>query len=344
MLHWEVEPAVAAASAAADIADRLGLIEMATNARITIGCARYQSGDREGLLELRSVVEFCREHELLALRRALQNLAWAMREEGDWTGSDALLTEMRPGVPGGHNLATGYSDVVQKSYFDGDWPRLLGAAQAIIDSPGGEWDLQARGICAWVRMLQTEPSRESEPDQVDALLAAGRRSGFHRLQWASLGHGALCRALQGRFTDAEALLTELAKTWRDVGTIVSGEWIDVSAHAAFLSGRVAAVVIRDMLADVPHRTPWVEAARRTVAGATAFADGDFARAADLHLAAADIYGQIPHQSARMLSLVWAVRSLRQAGEPDQPWRGELEEFAGRTGTPRLLTLAGLDPA
>ena len=37
------------------------------------------------------------------------------------------------------------------------------------------------------------------------------------------------------------------------------------------------------------------------------ADGDFARAADMHLAAADIYGQIPHLSARMLSVAWAVR-------------------------------------
>jgi hypothetical protein len=244
-------------------------------------------------------------------------------------------------VPGGHNLATGYSDVVQKSYFGGDWPRLLGAAQAAINSPGGEWDLQARGICAWVRMLQVEPEPRTEPDEVDQLLAAGRRSGFHRLQWTALAHGALCRALQGRFTDAEALLTELAKTWRDVGTIVSGEWIDVTAHAAFLSGRAAAVTIRDMLADVPHRTPWVEAARRTVAGATAFADGDFARAADMHLAAADIYGDIPHLSARMLSIAWAVRSLRRAGDTDEPWRGQLEEFVTYTSTPRLRALAGL---
>src|SRR5262249_1411336 len=178
-----------------------------------------------------------------------------MREEGDWTGSDALMTEARPVVPGGHNLATGYSDVVQRSYFTGDWPRLVGAAEAAIASPGGEGDIQARGLCAWIRMLRAEPrgradpapasepsDRASEPsDEVDDLLAAGRRSGFHRLQWVALGHGALCRALQGRVAEAEALLVELAKAWRDVRAIASGEWIDAAAHAASLSGRAAAV-------------------------------------------------------------------------------------------------------
>ncbi len=121
MLNMEVEPGGAAASAAKDIADRLTLTELATNARITIAVTHYQSGDRNGLLELRSIVDFCREHGLLALRRALQNLAWAMREEGDWTGSEELLTEGLPTVPGGHNLRTGYSAVVQHSYFTGDW-------------------------------------------------------------------------------------------------------------------------------------------------------------------------------------------------------------------------------
>jgi class 3 adenylate cyclase len=343
MLNMEIEPAIAAASAAAEIADRLGLVEMATNARITIGATRYQSGDRGGLLELRSALEFCRERGLLALRRAVQNVAWAMREEGDWTGSDAIMTENRPVVPGGHNLATGYSDVVQRSYFTGDWPRLLGAAEAAIASPGGEWDIQARGICAWIRMLRAEPDEAcADPDEVDDLLVAGRRSGFYRLQWTALGHGALCRALQGRLTDAEALVVELAKTWRDVRAIVSGEWIDAAAHAAFLSGRVAAVTIRDMLADVPHRTPWVEAALRTVTGALAFADEDYARAADMHQAAAEIYGEIPNLSARILSVAWTVRSLRRVdgSEGVEPWGTDLEEFATKAETPRLIDLAG----
>jgi class 3 adenylate cyclase len=341
MLNMEVEPAVGAAGAAAEIADRLGLTELATNARITIAASQYQSGDRSALPELRAIVDFCRQHGLLALRRALQNLAYAVCEEGDWTSSLALLTESRPTVPGGHNLTTGYSDVMQRSYFAGDWPRLLVAAEAAIASPGGEWDVQGRGICAWIRMLgEAETSGCADPDEVDDLLATGRGSGFHRLQWTALGHGALCRALQGRFEDAEALLRELADSWRGVHAIISGEWIDAAAHAAFLAGRTASVIVRDMLAEVPHRTPWVEAAQCTVSAGLAFADGDFDRAADMHQAAAEIYGEIPHQSARMLSITWAVRARHQQGGKDETLEAELAEFAKRAEAPRLQALAG----
>jgi predicted ATPase/class 3 adenylate cyclase len=344
MLNFEAEPAMAAASAAAEIADRLGLVEVATNARITIGTTRYQAGDRAGLLELQSALQLCRDRQLLSLRRALQNVAWAVREEGDWPGSDALLTESRPVVPGGHNLATGYSDEVQRAHYAGDLPRLLSAAEAATSLPGAEWDLQARCLCAWVRLLRDEGATTS--DEVDDLLAAGRRSGFYRLQWNALAHGAFCRALQGRHAAAEELLAELAKSWRDVRAIASGEWVDAAAHAAWLAGRGAAVIVRDMLADVPHRTPWVEAAMRTVTGAAAFADRDFARAADMHLAAAEIYGQIPNLTDRALAIAAAVRAMRRGPDGEravdsdrlEPWRGELFAFAARAETPRLVAL------
>ncbi len=48
MLNYERDPAIAAAGAAAEIAERLRLVETRANARITIGMARYQAGDRGG--------------------------------------------------------------------------------------------------------------------------------------------------------------------------------------------------------------------------------------------------------------------------------------------------------
>jgi hypothetical protein len=336
MLNFEVEPAVAAASAAAEIADRLGLVEVATGARITIGTALFQAGDRSGLVELQSALEVSRERRLLAEHRALRNVSWALLEDGDWTAASALLNDSRNAVPGSRTLATGYSDVAQSAYFTGDWPAYVAAAE-----PGAEWDLQVRGVSAWIRTLRGEAVGA---DEVEDLVAAGRRSGFYRLQWVALGHGALCRALEGRDRDAEALIVELAKTWREVRAIASGEWIDATAHAAVLSGRVAMMAIRDMLADVPHRTPWVEGALRTITGAIAFVDGDWARAADMHLAAAEIYGEIPNNSARILSVAWAVQALGRGGdERIEPWRAELVAFAQEAGTPRLLELAGLTP-
>jgi hypothetical protein len=341
MLNFEVEPAVAAASAAAEIADRLGLVEVATGARITIGTALFQAGDRSGLVELQSALEVSRERRLLAEHRALRNVSWALLEDGDWTAAAAMLDDSRNAVPGSHTLATGYSDVAQSAYFTGDWPAYVAAAEAAMAEPGGEWDLQVRGVRAWIRTLRGD---DDGGDDVEDTVAAGRRSGFYRLQWVTLGHGALCRALQGRDRDAEALIVELAKTWREVRAIASGEWIDATAHAAVLSGRVAMLAIRDMLADVPHRTPWVEASLRTITGAIAFVDGDHARAADMHLAAAELYGDIPNNSARILSVAWAVQALGRSGdERIEPWRAELVAFAEQAGTPRLLELAGLTP-
>ncbi|MFG2042556.1 adenylate/guanylate cyclase domain-containing protein [Dactylosporangium sp. NPDC048998] len=343
MLNFEVEPAVAAASAAAEIADRLGLIEVATGARITIGTALFQAGDRSGLVELQSALEVSRERRLLSEHRALRNVSWALLEDGDWTASAALLGDSRNAVPGSHTLATGYSDVAQSAYFTGDWPAYVVAAEAAMAEPGAEWDLQVRGVRAWIRTLRGQALDDGGND-VEDLVAAGRRSGFYRLQWVALGHGALCRALQGRDRDAEALIVELAKTWREVRAIASGEWIDATAHAAVLSGRVAMMAVRDMLADVPHRTPWVEAALRTITGAIAFVDGDVARAADMHLAAAEIYGEIPNNSARILSVAWAVQALGRGGDDRiEPWRAELVAFAEQAGTPRLLELA-FEPA
>ncbi|MFF5227142.1 AAA family ATPase [Dactylosporangium sp. NPDC000521] len=342
MSNFEVEPAVAAASAAAEIADRLGLIEVATSARITIGTALFQAGDRSGLVELQAALEVCRERRLLSEHRAMRNVAWALLEDGDWTASAAMYESTRNTVPGSHTLATGYSNVAQVAYFTGDWATLIGVAER---DPASEWDLQVRGAHAWMKILRGEPFINA--DEIEDLLAAGQRSGFYRLQWTVLGHGALCRALQGRSRDAEALIVELAKTWREVRAIASGEWIDATAHAAVLAGRVAMLAIRDMLADVPHRTPWVEAALRTITGAIAFVDGDFARAADMHLAAAELYGEIPNASARMLSLTWAVQALGRLGpsaaERLEPWRSELVAFATQAGAPMLLTLAELPP-
>ena len=51
----------AAAGTAAEIADRLGLVEAPTNARITIGIARYQAGDRPAWTSCTRSLEFCRE-------------------------------------------------------------------------------------------------------------------------------------------------------------------------------------------------------------------------------------------------------------------------------------------
>jgi predicted ATPase/class 3 adenylate cyclase len=349
MLNYERDPAIAAAGAAADIAENLGDVEAQTNARITVAMARYQAGDRAGLDELYAATDFCRTQRLRALPRAVQNLAYALREEGDWIRSNELLAD-DGAVQGGQALATGYSGDAMRAYFGGEFDRLLTAADAFVDTPTGQWDMQVRGSRACLRVLRDEPVPVGADggDDVTAALEAARGSGFHRPRWTMLGLGALCRSLQGRHTEAAALVEELADTWSRVPALASGEWVPAAAYAAALSGREVSVRVRGMLDQVGHRTPWAEAALRTVTAAVAAADGDQARAGQLYAAAAGIYGQIPDTTDRMLALALAADAFRRAGERSaaEVALAEVRAFALRNGAPGLLRLAGTggDPA
>ncbi|MER5455769.1 adenylate/guanylate cyclase domain-containing protein [Micromonospora sp. NPDC002389] len=354
MLNYERDPAVAAAATAAEIGERLGLTEIRTNARITAATARYQAGDRAGLDELHALVEFSRAGQLLALPRATQNLAYAVREEGDWLRSDALLSAAPARTASGQTLTTSYSGEAMRAWFEGDFPRLLAAAEAFVDTPTGSWDMQVRGLRSCLLVLRGQPvppaagpprqpgeGTEAHGDDVAAALDTARRSGFHRLHWTMVAMGALCRALQERTEEAAALVDELAEAWTTVPALASGEWIAAAGWAATLSGRKPAARVRAMLDQVGHRTPWSEAALRTVTGALAGADGDHRRAAELHLAAAEIYAGIPDVTDRMLALTFAVRELASADDAAAT-SGPLTEvraFAHRNGAPGLLRLA-----
>ncbi|SCF02637.1 Double zinc ribbon [Micromonospora purpureochromogenes] len=358
MLNYERDAAVAAAETAAGIGERLGLAEIRTNARITAATARYQAGDRAGLDELHALVELSRTQQLLALPRALQNLAFALREEGDWLRSDALLSTAPAARGSGQTLATSYSGEAMRAYFDGDFGRLLAAADAFVDTPTGGWDMQVRGLRSCLLVLRGLPvplaprplpaagdepaavGAERHRDDVAAALETARRGGFHRPYWTMLGMAALCRALQGRLDEAAALVDELADAWTAVPALASGEWIAAAAYAATLAGRDAAVRVRAMLDQLAHRTPWSEAALRTVTGALAAADGDHRRAGELHLAGAEIYARIPDVTDRVLALALAAAELTLAGDPAaRAPLTEVRTFALRNDAPGLLDLA-----
>jgi class 3 adenylate cyclase/tetratricopeptide (TPR) repeat protein len=388
MLNYERDEAIAAAGTAAEIAERLGLLETQANARNTAAVARYQAGDRAGLDELHQVLEFCRVHHLLALRRATHNLSFALREEGEWERSEALFTEGQHTVQGGQNLTTNFSADSQRAYFEGDFDRMLAAADAFVDTPTGRWDMKVRGVRSWLRVLRDEPvpdaagtgaeplgadtgaeplgadtgaeplgadtgaeplgaGTDAEPaaDDIADALATARHGGFHRPLWTTLAMGALCRALQGRTGEAAGLLAELAKAWRAVPALASGEWAPAAAYAAALAGRDAALDVRGMLDEVTHRTPWSLAALRTVTGALAAADGDHARAGELYAAAAQIYADIPDATDRMLALALAAAAHERAGDATAAAAvlEQVRPFALHNRAPALLRLATAGP-
>ena len=135
MLNYERDPAIAAAGAAAEIAERLGL----SRRRPTPGSPSRSPATRPatgpGWTSCTRSPSSAARTALLALPRAVQNLAYALREEGDWIRSDELLAEAPATVQGGHTLTTGYSGEAMRAYFAGDFGQLLGRRRRVRRHP-----------------------------------------------------------------------------------------------------------------------------------------------------------------------------------------------------------------
>jgi hypothetical protein len=332
MLNFELEPAIAASNAAAEMAERLGLTEVHANSMITLATGRCLGGDPEGPAALLDAAAHCRRHHLTSRRRAIQNLAWARLEEGDIAEHNRLLDELTSiDLAGGHSLATNFADESARAYFAGDWPTAIAAAASSMRQPNIEWDhhvLQA----SWLRVLREEPvGPAGGEDRVDQAVAAARRSGFHRIRRSTLAHAALCRALQGRADDANQLLDELDEDWCVSPMLAFGEWVAAASSTGAILGAQTAQRVRTMLECSARRTPWVKAALLTV-------DGVLHADAERHLAAAEIYADMGNTTDRMLALAAAARTLVATGHPDRTggWLPELVEFAHRNRAPRLL--------
>ncbi|HCT77172.1 MAG TPA: guanylate cyclase, partial [Micromonosporaceae bacterium] len=315
MMNFETTPAIAAAEAAADIGNRLALAEVHANARITSATARCLVGDPEGTAELAAVTDHCRENRLVSHRRAIQNLAWACLEEGDLERHDRLLAEHSTELAGGLKLGTSFSREAQKAYWAGDWAGQLAAIRATMRRPTAEWDPHPILTAAWIRELRGESTSD---EVIENVLRSARQSGFHRPLRSATANAALCRAVQGRFGEAESLLSELDADWRATIALPSAEWVSAAAHAAHLLGRKATKQVSALLELAPRKTPWLEAAMATV-------QGD-------HQTATMLYERIGDLSDRALSQAWAAR----VGELDATGLAELRAFANRNNAAGLL--------
>ncbi|NUR25091.1 MAG: guanylate cyclase, partial [Catenulispora sp.] len=334
MMDYETQAAVVAAQQAEVIATHLNLIEVQANARITIGLSQYIDGEDSGLEELQRISEFCRVNQLSSWRRAGLNLGWAMMEEGDAAGGNQLLHEVRATAAGGnHALSTSANERAQNAYLAGDWAGAIDATAAAMRRPTDEWDLHTIAIAAWMRVLRGEAVEVDGEDPIETVVAAARRSGFHRVLRSTVAHASFCRALQGRADDARELLDELDTDWSSTSMIGFGEWLAGAGHAAALLGGDAAVRALSMFERSTRRTPWVVAAEETTSGSLA---ADPLTAAEHYLAAADIYAGIGTPSDEILALSAALRVLPPADERFADIERQVRDFAERTRAYLLL--------
>ncbi|WP_369523389.1 ATP-binding protein [Micromonospora haikouensis] len=345
MLNAETEPACAAARTAAGLAERLQLLEVSASARITLAVARYLSGVPEAYAELVEITEHCRVERLASRRRAVHNLAWALQEEGDLAGSARLVDEQRSLDLGGeHSLTASFEDQWARSYYDGDWGAAADLAAESTRRPTGEWDMHIVAVSGWMRTLRGDPEAPADgggPDQVERAVAAGRRSGFHRVLRSTLAHAALCRAVQGREAEALRLLAELDEDWRRTREIPFAEWVPAIGHVAVVLGGDAARRVRRLLTSAPRMTPWARAAGQAAEAALAGSTGDARTAAELFRSAAEQYRRMGDLTDHVLAAALSVPTLREVDPAGAAQvLAEVRGFAARNHAPGLLRLAG----
>ncbi|MEW2143698.1 adenylate/guanylate cyclase domain-containing protein [Micromonospora vinacea] len=358
MLNAETEPACTAARAAESLAERLQLREVQANARITLAVARYLAGSAEAFPELAEVTEHCRVERLTSRRRAVQNLAWALQEEGDLAGSARLVDEqLTLDLGGEHSLATSFEDQWARSYYAGDWTAALAMAAESTRRPTAEWDLHIVAVSGWMRGLagaelvppagadeSAGPGETAMPvgatgDLIEQALLAARRSGFHRVLRSTLAHAALCRAVQGRRDEAMALLTELDDDWRRTRMIPFAEWVPAVGHVAGVLGADAARLVRQLLDRAPRTTPWARAAGQVADATLARHAGDASTAASLLRSAAASYARMTDVTDEVITLALAIGPLAETDPPAAAaTRARLHDFATRHHAPALLHL------
>ncbi len=140
----EFAPAEMAAEAAVDLADRLGLPELAMHGRIALAHARAGEGAAAAVAELAELAEQCRGRA--AARRALHSLAWARLRADDPAGARAALAE--------HQLTAA---------DDPELDLAVAALHAQLEDPVGEMACLAsavRGLRAAGRHGQAAPLAE----------------------------------------------------------------------------------------------------------------------------------------------------------------------------------------
>ncbi|HEV2088333.1 MAG TPA: hypothetical protein VGR21_08485, partial [Cryptosporangiaceae bacterium] len=346
MVNYETEPAIEAARAASAMAERLGLAELSANAQITEGCARYLGGDPAGLSLLERAVERCRTDQLRSFRRASQNLASALLEEGEIARSLALLHEVSAQFVGDAAAAVpNFCDESTQAYYAGDWARTIAAADEFVRRSDHERAspevLALRAQNAWLRTLRGEPANED----LDECLELARQGGFRLTVATVLAHGALCRALVGDQDGAQEYMHALAAEYTSEA-FASREWLAAAAHAASLTTGDRASWLRGVLDAVPRETLWVRAARAVVDGGIADHDGNHGTAALRYSVAASVYERMGNATDGALATTWAVRASHAAGDPGTA-RGiahRLTEFAVRNHAPLLLRLAKEGPS
>ena len=195
MLNYERDPAIAAAGAAAEIAERLGLVETADQrpdhhrrwpaTRPATG-AGWPSCTRSPSSAAPSGCSRCAgPSQNLGVRAAARRATGSAPTSCSprrAVGRARADTRSPPATPRDGDAAPTSPATSTRC-----WPPPTRSSTR----PSGRWDIQVRGLRAWLRVLRDEPVPAlDDADDVDGRAGdRAARSGFYRLRWTTLGLG-----------------------------------------------------------------------------------------------------------------------------------------------------------
>ena len=182
-LRGEGDRGVALATEALAVADAVGDLRVRSEALITLGSARFATGEIEaGLETLERGVELAREHHPVAGLRGLNNLgsffaSLGRLDDARATRSEALAGSERLGIP--YFVRWMRVELAFHDYWSGNWAQALDTAAAILaQAEAGEshyMDVGAHWTHSAVALARG--NLELARQEADWCLAFGRDSG-----------------------------------------------------------------------------------------------------------------------------------------------------------------------
>ena len=306
-LGAESEAAIAVGRETLAMAEELGLDELRAMARMTIGDARVETGDLQGLVDFERGIALALELNSPESVGGYINLADVVTDLGNLPGAFELREHAQRAAErfgDAQNIRWLRAERAGEAYWQGRWDESLALTNDFIaECEAGERHYQegyARVTRGRIRLARGDLAGALE-DAARALEIA-REAKDPQTLYPALSFGARALANAGRLEEAAAAVDEVLAFLRQTEkTPVAYLWLHDFAVALVDLGK--GTELRPATAAVRKRTPWLEAA-------LALAGGDPARAAEL-------YGEIGALPDEAHALLREAEALREAGQADR---------------------------
>jgi class 3 adenylate cyclase/tetratricopeptide (TPR) repeat protein len=294
------------------IADELGLEDLRGRALNYLGCARFETGDFGGVADLEQAVAITVKANSPDSAAAYGNLANLLIALGDLTRALELKAKGREaaerfGLAG--ELRWSRGERIWEDFCQGRWDAALrDADEFLAESKAGSRHFLELG-CQLVRgrVRLARGDRDGALRDAAAALELAKQASEPQALQPALGFHARVLLAAGRTNEAGAQANELlVMLAKERAVVAENDWSSDLAIVLQALGRGAELA---QFAARTTSTPWLQAA-------TAFATGEFDRAADLY---AQI-GSLPDEA--FARLCWATQ-LVTTGYPVEA-KGQLE--------------------